>query len=123
MSALQRSMRSTSASSMYAPERMVSASGDPGVARLMPLKTFLVGLEDKQRAQERQQAPPWAPVDADPQHAVRSLFLCLLTKRWTALARDVCCACGRDKAASQSGMHSPVNERCGSCSSQHLLPL
>ena len=60
----QRSMRSTSASSMYSPE-LPAGPGDDGLAagaRLTPLKQFLADFEGKQRLQEEKLQCPagWA---------------------------------------------------------------
>ena len=64
---MQRSMRSTSASSMYSPELPV-ADGDDRLAavRLTPLTQFLADFEGKQRTQDwqQQQCPAWATFDS-----------------------------------------------------------
>lgn len=73
----QRSMRSTSASSIYSPELPVTPTGDGfgAAARLTPLKQFLADFEGKQRtAQEwQQQSPGWATFDSVALEPVRIL--------------------------------------------------
>ena len=80
--AAQRSMRSTSASSMYSPELPIGAGADAlGAMRLTPLKHFLADVADKQRMQERQQTPPsWATFDAASREPVR--HLCSPVRPW-----------------------------------------